>query len=315
MDLLSTWGLGALRVRIVRMSRSALGTVMVLVSSLAFGTLALFAHRSYEAGFGQITLLMVRFGVATALLAALAVWKRPKWPDKRQFKGLLLMGGFYVGQSFTFFAALKYIPASMVSLLLYLYPAIVTLGSIVFFHERMSMPKWLALGLAFGGSVLIVGVSTAGNAIGIAFGVGTALFYSSYLLLGYRVLNGIDAMASSLVVLGTAAVAYLVMALAQGLQWPTEPVGWIWAVLLAVVPTFIAISTLLAGLERVGPVVTSTLAAVEPLATATLSVMFLGERIGVAQAFGGICILSAVLILAKASAKAKLTQAVSSPTT
>lgn len=290
----------------------SVGSFLVILSSLAFGTLALFAQRSYDAGFGQVTLLMVRFGVATLLLLAMAVWKKPKWPDRRKVLGLLVMGGLYIGQSYTFFAALKHVPASMVSLLLYLYPGIVTLAAVLLFHERMFLAKWMAVGLAILGSVLIVGVSGAGNVPGIAFGIGTALFYSAYLLVGTRVLAGVDSLASSTVVIGTAAVAYAILAVVQGLQWPTASVGWTWAILLAVIPTFVAISTLLAGLDRIGPVATSTLAAVEPLATATLSVAFMGERMGVIQVLGGACILAAVLMLARASKTPEPPQAVSS---
>lgn len=279
----------------------SLGSFLVILSSLAFGTLALFAQRSYEAGFGQVTLLMFRFGVATVLLLLLAAWKKPTWPGRDKVVGLLVMGALYVGQSYTFFAALKHIPASMVSLLLYLYPAIVTLAAVLLFQERMFLKKWIAVGLALVGSIMIVGVSGHGNVVGILFGVGTALFYSAYLLVGTKVLKGVDSLASSTIVMGAAAIAYTVIAVIQGFQWPAESVGWIWAVLLALIPTVLAITTLLAGLEKIGPVATSTLAAVEPLATAALSVAFLGERMGVIQIMGGICILAAVFILAKAS--------------
>jgi drug/metabolite transporter (DMT)-like permease len=292
-----------------------LGSLFVVISSLAFGTLALFAQRSYEAGFGQITLLMVRFVVATLLLVAVALWKKPKWPNQKQFLGLLIMGALYVGQSFTFFSALKHVPASMVSLLLYLYPGIVTIAAVLFFRERMFLGKWLAVGLAVLGSVLIVGVSGKGNLSGIAFGIGTALFYSAYLLVGTRVLRGIDSLASATIVIGTAAIAYCLMACIQGVQFPAAGNGWIWAISLAVVPTFIAITTLLAGLDRIGPVATSTLAAVEPLATAALSVAFLGEQMGWIQVLGGACILAAVLILARASSSPMPPQAVSSAST
>ncbi len=294
------------------MNPVSVGSFLVILSSLAFGTLALFAQRSYDAGFGQVTLLMVRFGIATALLLTLAVWKKPTWPNQKKTLGLLAMGGLYIGQSYTFFAALKHIPASMVSLLLYLYPGIVTLAAVLLFQERMYLAKWLAVGLAILGSVLIVGVSGAGNVPGIAFGVGTALFYSAYLLVGTRVLAGVDSLASSTIVIATAAIAYAILALVQGLQWPTEAVGWTWAILLAAIPTFLAISTLLAGLDRIGPVATSTLAAVEPLATATLSVAFMGERMGAIQVLGGACILAAVLVLARASKGPESPQAVSS---
>jgi len=290
----------------------SVGSLLVIVSSLAFGTLALFAHRSYEAGFSPTTLLMVRFVVAGGMMLAVASIRRPSFPSRTKFLGLLLMGGLYVGQSFTFFAALKHVPASMVSLLLYLYPGIVTIAAVLLFQEQMRLPKWIAVALAIVGSVLIVGVSGKGNPIGIAYGLGTAAFYSAYLLTGTRVLRGVDPLASSTIVLLTAALAYSLLASLEGYVFPVNEVGWMWAILLAIIPTFVAISTLLAGLDRIGPVNTSTLAAIEPLSTAALSVMFLGERIGYLQLLGGACILSAVVILARSSRVQATEQAVSS---
>jgi len=290
----------------------SVGSALVILSSISFGTLALFAQRSYEAGFGQVTLLMVRFVAASALLVVLAAWRRPIWPSPRKLAGLLAMGGLYVGQSFTFFAALKHIPPSMVSLLLYLYPGIVTIAAVLIFQERMYSAKWGAVGMAIIGSVLIIGVSGKGNMPGIAYGIGTAIFYSAYLLTGTRVLQGVDSLASSTIVMVTAAVAYTFLAVLQGFAWPTDADGWTWALLLAVIPTFIAISTLLAGLDRIGPVATSTLAAIEPLSTSALSVAFLGERLTAIQMFGGACILAAVIILARASKRTNPDQAVSS---
>lgn len=277
----------------------SLGALLVVVSSLAFGTLALFARRSYEAGFDQISLLFVRFSLAVIFLGIVALVRRTRLPTGSEFKGLLFMGGLYVGQSYTFFAALKHVPASTVSLLLYLYPGIVTLGAVAIYQEKMNLPKWTALACAVIGSVFIVGVSGKGNATGIAFGVGTALFYSAYLLVGTKVLIDIPPLASSITVIGTAAVVYGCLVLVQGFQGPSNSIGWFWAAFLALIPTFVAISALLAGLEKIGPVATSTLAALEPLATATLSIAFLGEQLSLPQVLGGALILTAVVVLAR----------------
>ncbi len=290
------------------------GTLLVVISSLAFGTLALFASKSYELGFRQHELLMVRFTVASLLLWIFCLASRPKFPGKGKMIGLMAMGGLYVGQSFTFFAALKHIPASMVSLLLYLYPGIVTLAAIFLFKERMFAQKWFAVGLALMGSMLIVGASGHGNAIGVAYGLGTALFYSAYVLLGTSLLDGLDPMASSAIIITFAAVVYIVLSLISGVQVPADPHAWGWALSLAVIPTFVAITTLLAGLKLIGPVSTSTVASIEPLFTAMLSVAFLGERMTPLQLLGGACILAAVVILARASKRRDQSQAVSSAT-
>jgi len=68
------------------------------------------------------------------------------WPDAHGGDG-------YVGQSFCYFTALTMASAGLVAILLYLYPAIVTILSVLLFKERMTGLKILALILALVGTV------------------------------------------------------------------------------------------------------------------------------------------------------------------
>ncbi|HEX8433589.1 EamA family transporter, partial [Archangium sp.] len=57
--------------------------------------------------------------------------------------------------------------------------------------------------------------------------------------------------------------------------------------------------TFFAGMEKVGPVVTSLLSTVEPLVAVLLGAFFLGERLSLLQGVGGLLILTAVILLAR----------------
>lgn len=283
------------------MSKKAVGTLLVCVSASAFGTYALFALMAGRAGVGPVPLLFYRFAIATVVLGLIAIVTRPAFPAPATILKLVGMGGLYVGQSFTYLQCLRASNPITASLLLYLYPAFVTLGAIVFLREKMTRPKVVALLAALLGSILIIGPVVGLGWVSILYGVGTALFYATYLLVGKRVTAEVPPVASTLIVIATAAVAYGIGSFFTGLDKASSTEGWIGVVGLAIVATVIAIGALLGGLERVSAVEASSLSALEPLVSAIIAVLFLGQELRAGHVFGGLCVIAAVLVLARSA--------------
>ena len=77
----------------------------------------------------------------------------------------------YSAQAGSYFAALDRLDASLLSLLVYTFPAIVTVAAVALGRERASRRKAVALGLASAGLVLVL----AGAAAGALDPLGTAL--------------------------------------------------------------------------------------------------------------------------------------------
>ena len=63
------------------------------------------------------------------------------------------------------------------------------------------------------------------------------------------------------------------------------------------VSTVVAVSAFFAGLRRVGPSEAAILSTFEPPVTVALAFLALGERLTVAQLFGGAMVLAAVVLL------------------
>ena len=63
------------------------------------------------------------------------------------------------------------------------------------------------------------------------------------------------------------------------------------------VSTVLAVSAFFAGLRRVGPSEAAILSTFEPPVTVALAFVALGERLTVAQLFGGALVLAAVVLL------------------
>ena len=294
----------------VRERRTRLvGIAFIVASALAFGAMAILARVAYADGADIVTLLALRFSIAAACLAVIARLRRIELPRGRDLGAVAALGGLgYGGQAATFFTALTIAPAGLVALLLYLHPALVAVLAALLLHERMSVTKLVALVIALGGLTLTVAPALSGEfasafprlPLGIALGLAAAAIYSGYIIVATRLTERVSALALSTVVIASAAVVFGAAAMLIGPQFPRSLAGWAAALGIALVSTVAAITLFFAGLARVGPTRASTLSTVEPVFTIILAWMLLGERIGVLQAVGGVLILAAVVLLARA---------------
>lgn len=278
------------------------GIALIAVSASAFGAMAIFARAASASGADIFAMLLFRFVLASLLLLGWCRVQRVAFPSRKQALGIALMGGIgYVGQSLCYFGALQYAQASLVALLLYLYPVFVTVLAAIFLHERLTPVKLGALLLCSLGTALTVG-GGHGQPLGMALAVGSALIYSCYIVVGAKLTRGVDARATATLVCLAATVSFSAMALiraGQGLSlhWPVNTGGWAALVAIAVCSTVIAILTFFAGLQRLGAGRASMLSTLEPVVTVLLAAMLLGETLTVAQLGGGALILAGVLWL------------------
>jgi len=280
--------------------RYLIGVFLILISGSAFGTLAVFARLAYEDGVTPITLLFLRFGIASLCMLFITLLRGIPIPRGWVLLGLALMGGIgYVGQALSYFTALTLIPAGLVALLLYLYPAIVTILAVIILKERISKWKMIALLIALGGTVLTIGPTGGGHLLGVIFGLSAAFIYSVYILVGSKITKQVTAVQSSTVVIVSAAIVSGGLVAIQGVALPATAFGWASVIAIALISTILAIVTFFAGLERVGPTNASTLSTVEPAVTVVLAALVLGEAISFMRLVGGIMIILAVIILAR----------------
>lgn len=291
------------------MPRKALGTLLVSISACAFGAYSYFASIAGDAGIGPVSLLFYRFLIATLIIGVVALIARTPFPRGIRLVGLVVLGGLYVGQSFAYLQCLRASNPIVTSLLLYLYPAFVTIGSTVFLHEKLTAVKLVALGSALVGSMLIIGPVGGVTPAAIAYGLATALFYATYLVSGKWLLRGVAPLAATLVIFLTAGSTYGIVSLVIGFDRSATPAGWIATASLAVVSTVIAIGFLLWGLEYVSPVEASALSALEPLVTALIAVTLMHQDLRALHVAGGVLVIVAVVLLARKAREPDLGEA------
>src|SRR3954464_12575367 len=152
------------------MRSSSVGTLFCLGSGAAFGAMAIFGKLAYGEGATVGTLLAVRFLLAAALfwvlvLAGGGVRELRALRTRDVAAGLGRGACGYALQAGCYFAALERIDASLLSLLLYTFPAMVAVAAVLLGRERFDRRRATALGLASGGLVLVLATGRAGGGL------------------------------------------------------------------------------------------------------------------------------------------------------
>lgn len=286
-----------------------MGPALCLFSAACFGAMAIFGKLAYDAGVSPAALLLLRFTVAAVLLAALLAL-RPGLRSGRPVAGpgtrrLLLTGlGLgaigYATQATFYFSALERIDASLVALVLYTFPAMVTVAAAVLGRERLTPGRSAALVVASCGTLLVL-VGAGGvrfDTVGVVLAFGAAVAYTAYILVADTAVRHVPPVPLAALVMTGASVTYGVRALATGgVDLGFRPAGWLWVGCIAVVSTVAAMLALLAGIRRTGPSTASILSTFEPVVTTALAALTLDEFLTPVQLLGGLLVLSSVIVV------------------
>jgi drug/metabolite transporter (DMT)-like permease len=273
-----------------------IGIGLGIAAATAFGTLAIFAKKGYEAGAGAFPLLAGRFAVtAVLLLAFLLVTRAPITIGRQKIIRLLLLGAFGYGvEASLFFLALERAPASVVGLVFYSYPMWTTLIAIAAGLERFDKRLLIALLLGTAGIASIFSFTStplAGPLFALGAAVMVALFY-----IGAQILTeGTPPGAAALWTAAGAALGVGVVVALQGEGLPRDAV--IPALGLGLATAFAFVATY-AAVKRIGSSKTAVANMTELVTTIVLAALFLSEEITLRVLLGAVLVLSAIPILA-----------------
>ncbi|MFD1365477.1 DMT family transporter [Actinoplanes sichuanensis] len=284
-----------------------MGPLLCLLSAAGFGAMSIFGKFAYDAGVSPSALLLVRFVMAALILAGLLAL-RPvagraplSRPSGWTVSAALALGAVgFATQATLYFEALRLMDASLLSLILYTYPLMVTAAAVLLRRDRMTRNRAIALAVASAGTLLVLLGAGAGalSPLGAALGFGAALTYTIYILASDRVLRSVPPMLLATLVMTGAALALAGKALVTGgVDLGFSPAGWFWVTCIAVVSTVLASLTFFAGLRRTGPSTAAILSTVEPVITTTLAAVTLGEFLTPAQLAGGVLVLASVAVV------------------
>ena len=276
------------------------GVLLVAISAAGFASIGLFARVAAASGASLLTVLALRFVLAGIILALVLRHRRLAWPRGQDLAGLVLLGALgYTAQSFCFFSALNHLTVGLAVLLLYLHPALVLLAGAALGRQRLTPRKAALAAASFAGILLTVRGDLAGTPVGLAFGIGAALIYTNYILVGEHLTPRTGVIPAATVIVLSAAVMFCLGTLVEGVRWPGTTGGWLAVAGIAVLGTALATVTFFAGVQRIGAGDAATLSTLEPVVALVLAFVFLDEQLGAVQLAGALLVIASAALLGR----------------
>jgi drug/metabolite transporter (DMT)-like permease len=280
--------------------------VAVIASAACFATLGILTKWAFQHGAEPMSLLAVRFAIAAVVMGGMQALRDPKSlkvsrSDLLRFLGLSLTG--YGAASLCYSFAVRQIGASVTTVLLYTYPALVSVIGWLFLRETFPPKRIAAVVLTFAGCALVANVFSSSsrlNATGLLLGLGAALGYAIFNVLSYRSMDRTPRLtlmaytfAFSAVALGTAAA--VTGSLPKVAQW--DALAWAAVVLIVAVPTFAAVMLYLGGIKRMGAAQAAVVSTLElPFTVLFAALAFPAERLSLVQLLGAAIVLGGVVL-------------------
>jgi drug/metabolite transporter (DMT)-like permease len=186
--------------------------------------------------------------------------------------------------------------------LLYIAPALVTLGGAAWLAEPLTAAKVAALVLSFAGVVLVSRAwkpsALAGSPAGVAWIIVAAVAYAGYSMFGKRLVGRLAAptVLAWYLLFGTLGLLVAKLLVSPG-SWPPPRELLAISLAMGLLTTLLPTSLYLFALTRLPSSEASILAAIEPVVAVGLAALVLGERLDPMQALGAAMVVSAVLLL------------------
>lgn len=286
-------------------SNSAKGYLCVITAALMWASSGTAGKALFEAGMSPFDLTQIRVALASAIIFLVFLFfsrellrLRPK--DIPFF--LLLGGGVMAVVTGSYLYTISKIQVAAAILIQYLAPIFVAIYAMLFWKERPTFAKIMALILAFGGCFLVVGGYNLKllqmNLLGILGGLTSAITFAGYSLLGERAMHRYRpwtvlfyALAFSALTWHVAYPPFTYFRAGYSLaQW-----GWIFYI--AVVGTILPFGLFFAGINHIRSTRASITATLEPIFAGFLAFILLGETLLVLQILGGCMVILAIVLL------------------
>lgn len=289
-------------------SDRVVGASLCALSAAGFASLSILGKLAFQLNLNLVTILGWRFGLAGLVLMLFLklVKRRQLFLGWRLTIPLLLLGSVgYAGQSSLFFASLERNPASITSLLLYIYPIFVALLS---WRVRRVRPTRREVGAMFVAGAGVVLTISGGNSqvplagaidpLGVLLVIGSAAWYAVYIITSDRYIHAAGPWVSTAwISLGAGGSFLLLGLITRSLKFVFTTNAVLILLGMVFLSTIMALGTFLAGMQRVGPTSASLLSTLEPVFTVMLAMLFLNEHLTYLQVLGGVLVLTAVTLL------------------
>ena len=284
------------------MNRNLAGTLLVLLSAGGYAFFSIFTKMAEAAGVPAFDLAVWRFILAAAIFwASFPFWRSRSGLDRlsrRDIVAMLLVGVLFTAAALTAFIGLATpISVSTYTLLANTAPAMTALLLSVL-GERQPLWSWLAVGLAIGGSALILKDQLrAENPIDLAWPIINAVCVAVYYVAAQRTTRHIPGITSGLFVVTGTFITLLAVGVVHGFSAPTSLAAWLPLLGIALFSTVIGIAAWLGGMHYIGAARASLISSAGPPATLLFAALIFGEHLYPVQYLGGALVVFSVVLV------------------
>lgn len=286
------------------MSRN-LAYALMVVAAMAWGSSGVLTILAIDEGatVNEIALYSEVFSVVIFAIIVGAVSPSAVRIRRRDFLPLLVFSTI-TGSLFSiaWYTSIDLTGVTTAVILLYSYPSIVTVASIMLHHETLTRTKAAALPITFVGCVLVAGAYDLEmmrlNAVGVGLGLFAAAGAALYYLWVKKWLRTYSAYTVGF---------YFSLLMVPGLILITDPVNtlaptlstsaWTYVFLLGLVPCTIGFFASMIALKRLEASKASIVASLEPVGAVVLAVIIIAEAVSGPQVVGVAMVVLGVLVL------------------
>jgi len=269
-----------------------------ITAALSFSATDILLKVVYADGMDVLSLVTLRGVLVVALFWLWLKMTPPRaWHPPRQRNIAIVLGLLFAGVMFGLLVAVSLLPVSVAILAYFVYPLLTGIAAAATGVERLGWRAILTALAAFGGLALMLGVNIGALSImGLACAFGAASCRVVSLLATRAYLAGTDARVTTWYSLVPSTALFVVVSIFFGVwHLPGSHVGWLAFLGISFGST---LSTLLiyVSTNTVGAFRTAFVMNLEPLVTAILSMILLGEVMTPVQMLGAAIMITALCV-------------------
>ncbi|MFR8836326.1 DMT family transporter [Bacteroides nordii] len=276
------------------------GFLYGLLSSASFGLIPMFTIPAMQQGMQFESILLYRFAFATLDLGVILLIDGQSFRINRDIPSLFT-GIFYLISAVFLFWGYKFMASGIATTLHFMYPVLTTLIMMLFFREKKSIWRFMAIALAVAGVFFLSQGDDSGSITftGIFIVLLSALGYALYLVTvsqlkvgqmkGLRLTFYVFLFGSLLLFIGIGTTGHI------------QPIPNLHTAgnlaMLAIIPTVISNLALVRAVKCIGSTLTSVLGAMEPVTAVCVGIFMFGEPFTNSVGLGIILIITAVTVI------------------
>jgi drug/metabolite transporter (DMT)-like permease len=260
-------------------------------------------------GFPPMTMVLLRFLIASAVLLPVQRRLQPGLRFPRQGRFLLVLSAFFGTCLYFFFESrgIKYTSASNAALITATIPALTVAAEYLFFRRTVRWYQGLGILLSIVGVYFIVQRSHGQYdrpLLGNILMIGACLSWLAFNMVSRNLHVHFPGLSLTTYQAAVGAVFLLPFALSEIRSWTLPgPAVWLNLLYLGLICSAAGYFFYLFALSRLGPVAVTSYINLLPLVGAVGGVLLLGEKLLVAQIIGGLVVVAGVFLVNLRSAR------------